>query len=106
MNYLLYLCLLLLVVWLWAVALRTREQLLRFCRETCRDAGYQFLDETVVLESLTIRKGTHGLPVFCRRYRFEVSEDGTDRYQGYVVLSGSQITSFFLHGRHHTEILH
>lgn len=106
MTYLVYLILLIAIIWWWSAALRAREKLLQFCRAACRDAGYQFLDETVVLESMTIRKGSHGLPLLCRRYRFEISEDGADRYPGYVILTGSHITNLFLQGRQYTEFLH
>ncbi|HLB30286.1 MAG TPA: DUF3301 domain-containing protein [Gammaproteobacteria bacterium] len=106
MTYVVYLFLLIAIIWWWAAALHAREKILQFCRAACRDAGYQFLDETVALESMSIRKGSHGLPILCRRYRFEISEDGTDRYPGYVILTGDHITNLFLQGRQNMEYLH
>ena len=106
MNYLAFISVLFLLVWFWNSSLDFREYLLRFCHRACREAGYQFLDQTVVLESVYLRKGSHGLPLICRRYRFEVSEDGMDRFRGYVVMHGRSIKHFILETPEYREILH
>lgn len=82
--------LLLLVIvaaWVWLDASRAREFAILHGHALCRDAGVQLLDQTVSLERL--RLGLRdGLPTFLRRYRFEVSLDGSDRHRGHLDLAG------------------
>jgi hypothetical protein len=83
------------VIWAWMDALNAREHAIRAGRELCREAGVQWLDQTVSLKRL--RLGLRdGLPTFLRRYGFEVSLDGSDRHRGHLDLSGHRLEAWSL----------
>jgi hypothetical protein len=96
---------LLATIWFWNDSLRARDQVIFTCSRLCNEVGVQFLDETVSLSRLRIQRGTHGNLEFARRYVFEYSGSGTDRWQGYALLSGSNMDSVQLHGPDGTTIL-
>jgi hypothetical protein len=72
----------LLAFYFWQVALRARENARRLGHELCAQANVQLLDQTVSLQRLGIERGDDGRLHWRRRYRFEVSTNGSDRHQG------------------------
>ena len=79
--------------WFWNDTLRARERMLETCALLCRDAGLQFLDETVTLAGLSLGRSAQGWPEFTRRYQFEFSGTGQDRWQGRATLAGRRVIS-------------
>ena len=75
---------------LWVDSLRTREQAIRFCIASCKEHGVQFLDQTIALTKLGIRWLPEGIRLR-RIYRFEYSEDGTDRRDGHIIMRGLRL---------------
>jgi hypothetical protein len=75
------------------VALYGKELATAAAREHCRQHGLMFLDDTVVLKRLSVRRNSDGRIVLQRRYRFEFSSDGDLRYSGEIVLSGYHVLS-------------
>jgi hypothetical protein len=78
---------LLLLGWFWLDSLRARELATGVCRAACKQRGLQFLDQTVALRHLGVRRTFEGLR-FRRAYRFDFSEEGAGRRQGHLVLLG------------------
>jgi hypothetical protein len=74
--------LVLLAIYLWQVSLRAKERARHFAMGLCGEAGVQLLDQTVSLQRLRIRRGGDGRLHWLRRYRFELSTNGSDRHHG------------------------
>jgi hypothetical protein len=87
MDHLFAILTLLLVGWFWLDSLRARELATGVCRAACAQRGLQFLDQTVALRRLTVRRTAEGLRLR-RVYRFDFSEEGAGRHNGYLVLLG------------------
>ena len=77
----------------WNDSLRARERMVQACERLCRELKVQFLDETVSLTRLSLRRGARGWPEFTRVYGFEFSGTGKDRWQGRAVLAGRRVLS-------------
>lgn len=58
--------------------------------------GYQLLDQTIALKSLSIKRNTYGLPGLVRHYNFEFSINGVNRYKGSIMVQQNQVRSFQL----------
>lgn len=91
---------------IWYESLRVRERVLIHCRDICERAGLQFLDQTVALVSLSLRRTPAGNPTVFRVYQFEVSEHGTDRQRGYIAVTGAKIHEVRLVGKEGNTILY
>lgn len=57
----------------------------------CREGGVQFLDDTVVLLKLRVRRISGGTLGLYRLYGFEFSSDGEYRYSGYIHMLGRYV---------------
>ena len=80
-----------LIVWCWQFNLRYREYTIIQCRKICNEMNVQLLDQTVTLSSIRFRKDTSGKLRPLLEYNFEISMDGVNRYNGYVILLGFRI---------------
>ncbi len=79
-----------LLAWFFFDSLRARERAIALSRQTCDCAGVQFLDETVALARIGIRRSEGGL-VWRRIYQFEYAETSqfyAQRGNGRVILRG------------------
>ena len=95
MNSLLSILVLLLLGWFWLDSLRARELATGICRAACQQRGLQFLDQTVALRHLGVRRTHDGLRLR-RVYRFDYSEEGVGRQDGYLVILGLNLESISL----------
>jgi len=86
-----YLLLLVLIGWFWLDSLRSREIATHTSKAVCRRDQYQFLDDTVSLQNLGVARDPGGSLRIRRSYRFEYATSGDRRYQGLVVMLGSQL---------------
>ena len=82
-------------VWAWMGALNAHEHALRAGRKLCREAGVQWLDQTVSLKRIRVGR-RDGMPTFLRRYGFEISLDGSDRHRGHLDLAGYRLEAWSL----------
>lgn len=80
-------------VWYWFDGMRAREIALMTGARVCKAQGVYFLDESVALTRLRLRRNTAGQVVFYREYRFEFTSDGAHRYRGKLCLMGKQVVS-------------
>jgi hypothetical protein len=79
--------LLCLLGWFWLDSLRAREIALGICKAACERRDLQLLDQAVALRRLGLSWRSEGLRLR-RVYRFDFSEEGVGRRNGYLVLRG------------------
>ena len=90
-------------VWFWLDSLKTREIGVHAARNACQEEGLQFLDETVVGQSLRLARDDAGRLRLRRVYAFEYSDTGNDRRSGSVTLLGHEVE--ILHVRPHLYVI-
>jgi hypothetical protein len=78
----------------WSAARAAAERAGQVGRDACQAAGVQWLDHSVHASGLRLCRGSDGRLGFERRFRFEYSEDGSDRHVGHMVLRGDQLVAF------------
>lgn len=76
---------------LWSDSRAAAELAQRLGRDACHAAGVQWLDHTVMLTRLALRRARDGRLRVFRQYRFEYSEQGDDRRQGSLALLGREL---------------
>ena len=91
MNALIFLFALALLVWFWQHSLRFREYAIHKSKISCKTMDLQLLDETVALHKLRIARDNRNQTKLLRRYHFEFSIDGHDRYQGSITFLGQGV---------------
>lgn len=90
------LVILVLIALFWYDSMNCREMATRRARTICGKNDFQFLDGTVALKQIRLRRKTSGQIVFYRQYLFEFSDDGLNRWWGTVDLFGNTIVSTHL----------
>lgn len=84
------------LVWLWWDSARAREQTVLRCQRLCNELNVQLLDQTAGLVRLSLGRGLAGHVQLRRRYGFEYSIDGTDRWRGTATLLGQHVEGIHL----------
>jgi hypothetical protein len=79
----------------WIDCMRARETATDACARACTAYHVQFLDSTVALASISLRRSGPAVRLK-RRYRFAFSETGYDRKYGEVVLLGREVEAIYL----------
>lgn len=92
-EFLLIVLIVLLIV-LWQDSSRCYEIAYRYAREVCLQNGVNFLDDSLVIRKLWIKRDKRGNFRLQRHYGFEFSSDGSHRYQGNITMLGRQTQSF------------
>lgn len=90
-EFLIILLLLGIAGWFWADSMRAREVAVRYCKQMCDKEGWEFLDQTVVMQKMWIRRNGRGRLQWRRVYAFDYSTNGGDRLVGTVVMLGSTV---------------
>lgn len=75
----------------WHSALAARETANRIARDTCSRAVVQFLDGTVAFAGFRLTRDAQGRRRLLRTYTFDYTNDGFERAQGFIVLSGQTL---------------
>lgn len=75
----------------WVSARGAAEVAAHYGQRACSEIGVQWLDHTVVLERLRLKRAPDGWLRPLRRYRFEFSASGHDRQRGYLELLGTDL---------------
>lgn len=88
-----------LLVWFIWDSLRAREAAVSASRAACEAEGYQFLDDTVAIESMRPARNDEGHLTLRRIYAFEYSDTGDTRHTGSIVMMGASVLMLRL-GRH------
>lgn len=84
------------LTWFWWDSGRARETAVRAARQACRSCNVQFLDQTVALRNIRLRRDKAGQLRLFRKYTFEFSHNGTERDAGYAVMIGQQLADMHL----------
>lgn len=71
--------------------MHAKEYARHACRVRCNDVGVIFLDDTVMLTRLRLRRDSEGHMKIYREYQFEFTSDGNVRYGGEIALLGKNI---------------
>ena len=89
---LIWMSLLGLVALLWWQNLKAREMALKQVKRYCEREALQLLDQSVALRRLSMARNPQtGQLGIKRRYGFEFTSTGDERYQGNVELFGSRL---------------
>lgn len=68
-----------------------RERAVGLAKQHCQQMDVQFLDDTVSLVSLRPRRDKRGNVYLARRYDFEFTATGDQRYRGELTLMGTRL---------------
>ena len=79
------------ITWYWWDTMQCKEIAKTAGKRACDNAQVQFLDDTVAMKKLWLRRAETGRLQLCRIFFFEFASDGVYRYQGRIVLTGKQI---------------
>lgn len=82
---------LLALLWYWWDTVRTKEIARLAGLRACQQASVQFLDDTVALKQIRLRRNTRGRMQLRRQYCFEFTSDSEQRYQGCIEMQGQQV---------------
>jgi len=96
-SHLLFLLAFGLILWLWRDNLAARELAIESVKRTCKQLGVQMLDQTVAIQRVRPHLSSRGLRLR-RRYQFEFSIDGGERFPGRAELLGHRVVSIQLDG--------
>jgi hypothetical protein len=79
----------------WFAGRRAAEHAVALGRQACANAGVQWLDQSVHLLAMRVRRGPDGWLGLERHFGFEYSIGGEDRHAGRIVLHGNRLQSLF-----------
>jgi hypothetical protein len=82
--------------WYWLDSMRIQERAHKIGKKGCENAGVMFLDDTVVLTKIGLRRDDSGYMRLFREYHFEFTSDGSRRYEGIISMNGRQLQQFHL----------
>lgn len=85
--------------WLIWDSLRSREAAVTASRSACEAEGFQFLDDTVAIESVWPARDDERRLRLRRVYTFEYTDTGLARHKGSVVMLGADVLALRI-GRH------
>jgi Protein of unknown function (DUF3301) len=84
------------LVWYWMDALRCKEIARAAGQRACQNAQAQFLDDTVALASLRLRRDGRGALVLYRVYRFDFTRNHDYRLRGEIRMLGRKLEQLTL----------
>jgi len=90
---LLFILLLAALAGFWLDSLRALETARHAGKRACNSAGVQFLDDTVTVTAMALKRRTGGQLAIRRTYHFEFSDTGDNRLEGTLILLGAQVES-------------
>ncbi|SEF94631.1 DUF3301 domain-containing protein [Marinobacterium lutimaris] len=79
---------------IWWQGQKVREIALREVRRQCEKMDLQLLDESVGLRALWLKRADDGKIRVWRRYHFEFTSTGDERYSGEIITLGHKVTGF------------
>jgi hypothetical protein len=84
------------LVWFWMDALRCKEIARSAGQRACQQVEAQFLDDTVAITRLRLRRDTRGQIALYREYRFEFTRNRDYRLRGEIVMLGRHVVRLAL----------
>ncbi len=87
---------LIVVIFYWIDTIRAKELAVMHGKNACKDAGVTFLDQTVEIKKVRLKRNPRGTMVFYREYQFEFSSDGIRRFDAVIIMLGKQLLNLQL----------
>ena len=84
--------LVLLAAWYWWSSQGIKETAFKAAKQHCEKMEVMLLDESLVLRAIWFKKDNQRRLRLWRRYLFDFTATGTDRYEGQVIILGQKIT--------------
>lgn len=84
----------------WLDSIRSKEVATSHARAACDKASVEFLDDTVSIKKIRLRRNNRGQLTWWRQYQFEFTSTGEYRYKGQVTLLGKQRLSLDMDAWH------
>ncbi len=75
----------------WWQSDKIKRLTVAYVRRYCRQRGLQLLDQTTVLRGIWLGRDEEGFLQVGRRYQFEFSTTGEQRYSGGISLLGTKL---------------
>ena len=75
----------------WFDSIRAKENATQHAKNACKKVLIEFLDDTVLIKKVRLRRNTDGQLSIYREYEFEFSSTGEFRYKGQVRLLGKYL---------------
>jgi len=75
----------------WLESIRAKENATKHAKAACKKVLLEFLDDTVLIKKVRLRRNSHGQISIYREYEFEFSSTGEYRYKGEVRLLGQYL---------------
>jgi len=91
-NLIIFIIICALAIYWWHSSL-AHEKAYYYAKSICMQHQVKLLDDTIQLKKIRLCRHEDGYMQFCRRYQFEFSTDGENRYQGSIVLNGKRLES-------------
>jgi hypothetical protein len=79
------------LAWFWWDSLQKRELAVRAARAVCERANVQFLDDSVAVSKMRLKRDSNQRARIYREYSFDYSSVGDDRQAGRVYLLGEVV---------------
>jgi len=78
-------------LWYWWRAKGVKEIATEVIKRHCKEMDVQLLDDSVVLRGYWFKRNAEGRLRAWRAYNFEFTSTGVDRFNGRIVLLGTQV---------------
>ena len=88
MDSLVVMLLLVAIVMFWWDSVGVKEQARKIGSDVCKRSDVQFLDDTVALKKISLRRNSNGQLSFYRIFWFEFSSDNYQRFTGKIYMLG------------------
>ncbi len=75
----------------WWQGDKIKNAAMQYLYQYCREQDLQLLDQTIVLKSVWPRRNEIGSLQLRRRYEFEFTSTGEERYRGSIELTGRRL---------------
>lgn len=75
----------------WLDSIRAKEVATEQAKKSCKKVLLEFLDDTVLIKKVRLRRNTRGQLSIYREYEFEFSSTGEYRYKGQIRLLGNYL---------------
>ena len=86
-----FIILLISTLFYWLDGIRAKENATTHAKAACKKVLIEFLDDTVLIKKVRLRRNTQGHLSIYREYEFEFSTTGEFRYKGRVRLLGEYL---------------
>jgi hypothetical protein len=84
------------LIWFWWDSRGVAERAITAARQSCERADLTFLNDTVAWSKIRLKRNRIGRVQIQRTYFFEFASDMERRYQGEIIMLGSQVNKISL----------